>query len=227
MSSASPGVFWSSWMGVKTPVVRADLTANQVPWWKWGRRYLPPPLAPYRLWRGIVRTRCMHMRQHPPREVPAPRLWLEVSSLLPQKQPLSPTPVGGGRLPAAGDFNLMLPAYSWDGTITACSRAKLSAGVSQTQHQSAFSVSQPALRHAVLLITTWMEEQSGWRDGQNQECFQSNPRRRPGTSSGAFVPMGSKRRSTDMQAMLGNSTSGQKGGHGDGLPQPILQQSQV
>lgn len=48
----------------------------------------------------------MHMRQQPPREVMTPRLWFEVSSLLHQKRPLSPTPVGGGRLPAAGDFKL-------------------------------------------------------------------------------------------------------------------------
>lgn len=44
------------------------------------------------------------MRQQPPREVLTPSRWFGESSSLPQKQPLSPTLVGGGRLPAAGDF---------------------------------------------------------------------------------------------------------------------------
>lgn len=58
------------------------------------------------------------------------------------------------------------------GTITACSSrapglAEPDAAISQTQHRSMFSVSQPALSHAVLFITTWVGKR--WMEGWTKE----------------------------------------------------------
>lgn len=138
-----------------------------------------------------------------------------------------------GRVPSAGDLKLAAASLhlGWV-TITACSSrapdlAKSEAAISQTQHRSVFSVSQPALRHAVLFIMTWMGK--SWMEGwtKKQKCSQSNPRR-PGTSSGAFMLMSSKGKSIDMQAMLSNSTTTLAQEHErDDLPQPIHQQNQV
>lgn len=162
-----------------------------------------------------------------------PTLWFGASSWLPQKQSFSATLVGGGRLPTAGDHKLAAASLhlGWV-TITAWSSrapglAKRAAAISQTQHWSMFSVSQPALRHAALFITTWMGKRWMERRTKKQEFFRSNPTT-PGTSLGAFVPMSSKGRSIDMQAMLSNATSTFAQEHErDDLPQPVHQQSQA
>lgn len=110
LSSVSPG--WGQGpIGMVVLLSTTSSSANR------GGREPPPPPTPYGLWWDTVRD-WIHKqgdRRSDRGEGPSQTKCLVASSWFPRKQILSPTTVGGSRLPELENLSLLHPAYNWDG----------------------------------------------------------------------------------------------------------------